>query len=110
MGVSDETKIKGFNTLDTIPDLKPGTNIFFSVSEVQAAAVVRPLKAVNAVATVPGYGPLLVDICLRTFPDLELHTIRVDSIRDVQAHSAVIGSDGVACGAVCDVPEGLLIG
>ena len=81
-GVSDETNIKGFNIPDTIPDFSLGTAFEHSACEVQATPVVLPLNAHRA-KSVGGPVPLLIDICWRTFTDLELYTIRVGSTRNL---------------------------
>jgi len=80
----------------TIPDLNSVTVCELTVCEIQATAVVRPGKVIVA-----GPPPLLVDALWPTIPDLELHTIRINPVRGVQALSASIGSDG----AVFEGPE-----
>ena len=94
--MSNETTNIGFNTPVTIPDLNCVTVCKVSVCEIHAAAVVRPCKMIVASPV-----PLLVGAVWLAIPDFELHAIRVNTTRGVQALGAAIGSDG----AVFEGPE-----
>ena len=89
MRVSNETVVIGPNVPATIPYLNSVTVCEGSSCEIYAAAVVRPSKMIVASPV-----PLLVGTIWPAIPNLELDAIRVETICNIEALRAAIGSDG----------------